>query len=173
MKKYLIPLILLASCQKSAQKPEALSSSTISNSSVAHKTFIIPFDTRDEEGDIWNPCTGEDVHIFGTLIVQSTQLFNNNSIVLNSAGRWDIQGIGDESGLKYLPKIHDAVQEQFRRVDTVFYTDKLLHQNLKFTILLPGTSEKYTSLSVQAIWVIKKDGSIAVQIEKYEFDSCK
>jgi hypothetical protein len=158
-------IAILFSCQKEITINKANASNTSSAVQVTHANFTYPLDE-----DIYNPCTGEYVHLSGILRIQSTDVITKD--LVNSTGtiRYDsLTAIGNVSHMVYRGTGQIHLHAQHLLGD--YYTVKNTNYSNRVKLIVPGADNNLTFLHTFKV-VVDANGNIRVEDEKLIYADC-
>jgi len=153
------------SCQKEVTINKVNVSNTSSAIQVTHANFTYPL-----EEDIYNPCTGEYVHLSGILRIKSTDVITKN--LVNSTGtiRYDnLTATGNVSHMVYRGTGQIHTHAQYLLGD--YYTVKNTNYSKRVKLIVPGADNNFTFLNTFKV-VVDANGNIRVEDEKLIYQDC-
>lgn len=158
-------IAILFSCQKEFTDNKANGLNATSAVQVTHAKFTYPLND-----DIYNPCTGEYVHVSGILRIQSTDVITKE--LVNSSGtiRYDsLTAIGNESHIVYRGTGQIHIHAQYLLGD--YYTVKHINYSNRVKLHVPGAGNNITFLHTFKV-VVDAKGNMRVENEKLRYDNC-
>ncbi len=163
----------LPSCQKElANKQSAVSASTTSNV-VEHKTTFSDYDSDDDTGGWWDPCTNEYIHVTGKVVGVSTYVTVNGMVNVSGVGYYKLTGTGVFSGTVYQGKIlFTGFDQLIWDAEGGYYQEKIGDFSTRVTLTTPGGKNNLTYIYY---WkgVVNANGDLVVSINKFVYDTCK
>lgn len=157
--------VISFSCQKEVTINKVNASNTSSAIQVTHANFTYPL-----EEDIYNPCTGEYVHLSGILRIKSTDVITKN--LVNSTGtiRYDnLTATGNVSHMVYRGTGQIHTHAQYLLGD--YYTVKNTNYSKRVKLIVPGADNNFTFLNTFKV-VVDANGNIRVEDEKLIYQDC-
>jgi hypothetical protein len=162
---------ILLSCQKEVSN-KSLNAST-QNQSVQHTIIFLPYDSQDE-GDWWDPCTNEHVHVTGGITVEFNNVVVGNKINAQITFHYtSLSGTGDISGMKYqgMGEAHTNSQAVWN-AEGGYYQVKNSNTTQRITLQAPGGGNNLVFIHNFKV-VADANGNLKIFTEKFVYDTCQ
>jgi hypothetical protein len=164
-------IAILSSCKKEVST-KSLNASAQSNA-TEHHTVFVTFDSQDN-GDWNDPCTGEHVHLTGTIRVEYTNNVVgdkiNSEITFHYTG---LSGVGDISGMKYQGMGSEKTNSQtVWNADAGYYETKNSNTVQHIKLIAPGPNNNLV-YAVTIKEIFDANHNLKVSFESYTYDACQ
>lgn len=173
-------VLILASCQKAINKPATSSitddgmafvDTTNATETIVDTTWF--YDSQLNDEDIFDSCTGEYVHLWGTIHNRSVNWFTDSVKQINTSeiDYKNFHAVGDVSGQEYSYK-QNLKSIQYDEWGGEWFVEKVnfYHAHTSLTLKVANATSYVTD--TYYYFVADNAGNLIINQQHYDFGSC-